>query len=155
MYLILEAKDASVRHEALEAPRRLARAQPKLVTQLYREGLVSWLHGQDAHQLASKRPASDEEESFSSKAQKIGQLLSALLASTAVDQMALGDRAVDFLVIAHHPEISEEARVSWISLLQAAGLDPATVVMDRQEQVSKVIWDAAGAPPKVSFMRVK
>lgn len=157
LHLLLDATSGSVRREALQALVSMLSKQSKLVTQIMRESITSWLQSQDTRRVAAKTAVSEDSAGdFSAKAQKIGHVLAVLFAPPSAskdkeaESAALADRAVDFLVLAHHPSISEEAQVSWISLVQHAGLDPEAVVAERQEQVLKVIWDNAGLPPKVS-----
>lgn len=157
LHLLLDATSGAVRREALQALVGMLSNQSKLVPQIMRESINAWLQSQDARRAAAKTAVSEDSAAdFSAKAQKIGHVLAVLFASPATSRdretetAALADRAVDFLVLAHHPSISEEAQVSWISLVQHAGLDPEAVVAERQEQVLKVIWDNAGLPPKVS-----
>lgn len=111
------------------------------------ESLSTWLRNEDEKRAKAVRSAEDD-EGVSSKSQKIGRLLSAVFKpQDGLDKSVLAELTVDFLVLAHHPEIGEDAQVSWISLVQSVGLDPATVVFDHRERVLENLWDAAGTPP--------
>ena len=113
---------------------------------MIREALTAWLKAQD--EKATKASTLDEEEGTKSKSREIGRLLQAALhASHAADQSIREDIAVDFLILAHHPDVGMEAQVSWVSLVQSLKLDPAAVAFDLQEKIFKRLWDAAAAPP--------
>jgi hypothetical protein len=149
--LITSAKDSAVRQESLTVPGRLASKQPHVVSNIVRDAVLAWLRTQDAHRSALTTVI-EETNSSSSQAQKIGQLLHTIFSPAHKDERdVLAERAVDFLVPTHHPEMTEKAQISWISLVQGIGLDPADLLTERKEQVLKVLMDAAGAPPKVSM----
>lgn len=151
LHLITSAKDSAVRQESLAVPGRLASTQPHVVSNIVRDAVLAWLRTQDAHRSAALTTVVEETNSSSSQAQKIGQLLHTIFSPAHNDERdVLAERAVDFLVPTHHPEMTEKAQISWISLVQGIGLDPADLLTERKEQVLKVLMDAAGAPPKVS-----
>ena len=143
IHLAFESKSADVRRDAFAAVAELASASPKLTSRIIRDALKSWYTHNDAVLAArSKKPLEDDEKAPVSKSRDIIKLLSSL--ATTKDE----DVVVDFIVLAHHPELGELAREAWIGMAQTAGFDPAKVAEERKTDVLKIIWDSAGAPPK-------
>lgn len=123
--------------------------QPLVMGQIIRDALSAWLKSED-EKRAKATKVFDEDEIITSKSQKIGRLLSAVFKPQEnLNKIVIAEVAVDFLVLAHHPEIGEDAQVSWISLVQNLGLDPATIAFEQQEKVLDALWTAASAPPDV------
>jgi len=148
--LTFETKDSILRREAYGVISAIMKVQPKLMGRIMREALIVWLKAHDEQAKSKPKPVSDEDEVILSRSRDIGRLLSAIFApSPNADNAVLEDIAIDFLVLAHHPEISEDAQTSWIGLVQNLGLDPATIVAEHQGKILKSLWDAAGAPPQV------
>ena len=125
--------------------------QPKVMGQITREALTSWLKTEDVRRAARQIKISEDDDGITSKSQKIGRLLSAIFkAYPGVDTAIYEALAIDYLVLAHHPEIGEGCQTSWIALVQNLGLDPVVVAVDQQERILKALWKAAAAPPTVS-----
>jgi hypothetical protein len=146
--LAFESKSSEIRRTTTTAIADLAKTYPLLVSHLIRDSLSNWLQLQDAR--APKIRKADEEEVVESKSRDIGKLLSAVFQhphTSTTDKAICEDIAVDFIVLAHHPEIGEDAQVSWIALVQSLGLDPATVAIDKRVRIQEVLWDSASAPP--------
>jgi len=123
--------------------------QPLAMGQIIRDALSAWLRHED-EKRAKATKLYDEDEIVTSKSQKIGRLLSAVFKpQEGLNKAVFSELAVDYLVLAHHPEIGEDAQVSWISLIQNLGLDPATIAFEQEEKVLKALWTAASAPPEV------
>jgi hypothetical protein len=124
--------------------------RPLLFGRIIREALSAWLSAEDERRAKANKIL-DEDEGVTSKSQKIGRLLSAIFKQhESVDKATYAELSVEYIVLAHHPEIGEDAQVSWISLTQGVGLDPSTVVFDHREKVLDTLWQAAGTPPSVS-----
>lgn len=154
IHLVFESKSSHVMREALEVLSKLTKAQPHATSRIVRLALQSWLQAQDERRAAAK-PSSEEEETVTSKSRDIGRLLSSIfVADVDTPKDILENLAVDFIVLAHHPEISPEAQTSWVGLVQALGLDPATVARDAKERILIELWEAAGTPPSVSSFYV-
>lgn len=118
---------------------------------LMRDALVVWLKAQHEQATTKLKVISDEEELVQSKSRDIGRLLAAIFApNPKAGQAVLEDLAIDYLVLAHHPEIDEDAQASWIGLVQLVGLNPSPILADHKDRILKVLWDAAGTPPQVS-----
>lgn len=153
-YLAFESKFSETRGWTISAIAQLVHSNPALMSHIIRDSLTIWLQTQDAR---PKPKQVDEEDTIKSKSRDIGRLLSLAFehrhddASGARGNEAkaiLEDIAVDFIVLAHHPEINEDAQVSWIGLVQSMGLDPATVAVDKRVSILERLWEAASAPPK-------
>lgn len=140
LHLTFDAKSSAVRRDTLSTLANLAKAQPKATSRIMREALTSWLRSQDEQ---ASRSVEDE---IKPRSKQIGRLMAALF---HISESA-ADTAADYIVLAHHPEIGEDSQISWISLVQSVGLDPATVAFDKRESILKHLWDAAGTPPTVS-----
>ena len=148
IHLAFESKSSEVRRITTTSISDLAKAHPRLISHLIRDSLRHWLQVQDAR--APKVRKADEEEIVESKSRDIGKLLSAVFHhsnTSNTDKAICEDIAVDYIVLAHHPEINEDAQVSWIALVQSLGLDPATVAVDKRTKILESLWDAASAPP--------
>ncbi|KAK4684697.1 hypothetical protein P7C73_g5471, partial [Tremellales sp. Uapishka_1] len=148
IHLVFDSKYTDIRREALQVVSKLSASHPKATSRIIRESLKSWLRTQDDLKLASKgKRVSEEDETVKTKSRDIGKLLSAtLVPSPGTD--VLEDIAVDFVVLAHHPEITEGSQVSWVSLIMGLGLDPATLALDKREKIIRLLWDAADTPPE-------
>ena len=128
---------------------RIMTKQPMIMGHIVRDALAAWLKHED-EKRAKATKVYDEDEIVASKSQKIGRLLSAIFKpQDDLDKAVFSELAVDYLVLTHHPEIGEDAQVSWISLFQNLGLDPATILFEQQEKVLSSLWTAASAPPEV------
>jgi hypothetical protein len=151
IHVAFDTKNADLRRQAYAVPTRIMQKQPKIFSRLMRDALISWIRTQDDLQAARvPKAASEDDEPVTSRSKDIGRLLSALFSPTVkIDKGLLADMAVDYLVLAHHPEISEETQTSWIGLVQGAGLDPAILAVDKKDRILKAIWTAAGVPPEV------
>jgi hypothetical protein len=150
IHLAFDSRHTTVRRATLEAISKLARQYPKMTSRIIRESLRSWLKTQD-EQRASKKRVIDEEEVVTSKSRDIGKILVATLVRDAESNVGiLEDMAVDFVVLSHHPEIGDDSQVSWISLVQSLGLEPAAIAVDKRAKILKLIWEAAATPPEVS-----
>ena len=120
------------------------------MSRIMREALVVWLKAQDEGAMIKARTKLDEDEGVRSRSRDIGRILKAIFTlDPNIDHAALEDMAIDYLVVAHHPDISEDAQTSWIGLVQSSGLDPAKIAVDHQDTIMKLLWDAASAPPQV------
>jgi hypothetical protein len=135
------------RGRAVRAIGELVRSDPALMSRIIRDTLTAWLQTQDTR---PKAKSGEDEEVVKSKSRDIGTLLSLVFSqrddndkSKAIQE----DIAVDFIVLAHHPEIGEDAQVSWITMVQSMGLDPATVAIDKRVEILARLWEAASAPP--------
>ncbi|WWD10197.1 hypothetical protein V865_008331 [Kwoniella europaea PYCC6329] len=150
IHLALESKSTAIRRETLSVVSSLVKKSPKQVSRIFREALKSWLRSHDERKAASKlKVSAEDDDTVTSKSRDIGRLLSAIfVASPETDKPVLEDLAVDYIVLAHHPEISPEAQISWISLVQGLGLDPAVIAVDEKDRILKNLWDAAGTPPE-------
>lgn len=151
LHLAFESKHPTIRRETLSTITELAKEQPRSTAQIVRESLAVWLRMQDeARAAAIKRRAPGEDaEVVPQRSRQIGALLAAtIVKSDKADKTVLEDIVADFVIIAHHPEIGEASTVSWVSIVQSLGLDPATVVMLKHQDILKLLWDAAAAPPK-------
>lgn len=147
LHLAFETKSPKV----FEVVSSVTKQQPLLFGRVIRESLSAWLRAED-EKRAKVTKLSEEDEGVTPKSQKIGRLLAAVFkADDEVDKNVWAELAVEFLVVAHHPEIGEDAQVSWISLVQGVGLDPATVLFDHKEKVLEALWENAGTPPVVSL----
>lgn len=154
VHLAFEPRDADVRRLAFNLPSKLMRLQPKLCARIYREALQSWLKTEDEKRKTVKAKSVEDEVVVSSKSNYIGRLLSSVfVADETSDRGVLQDMAVDYLVLAHHPEITESAQTSWIGLVQSVGLDPATIAAEKRDRISKLLWSTASAPPEVCLSR--
>lgn len=151
IHLAFETKDPAVRREALESISRTMISQPRVMSQIMREALFAWFKAQDEQATGkAKAVITEEDEPVTSKSRNIGRLLRAIfIPSASMDKATLEDIAVDYLVLSHHPEITEDAQVSWIGLVQSMSLNPATIAIDRQEEILKLLWEAADVPPQV------
>lgn len=151
IHLAFDSKNADVRRETLSTISTLAAEQPRLIAQIVREALSSWLRTHDQQRAAAKakRQVGEDEEFIPSRSREIGRLLLAAISrSESVDKTTLEDIAADFLIVAHHPEIGEDSQVSWITLVQHLGLDPAKIVSMKRASILEAIWQAAGTPPE-------
>ena len=151
MHVAYETKDSALRRRAFEVPSEIMNTLPKPMSRVVREGLLVWLKAQDERRATSgPTKIGDEDEAGIVRSRDMSQLLAAIFTRTASsDVKAIEDIAVDYLVLAHHPELCENAQTSWIGLLQLAGLDPAIVAVNKQDRILKVLWETAGAPPQV------
>lgn len=148
LHLAFDTKNGKI----YETVTSVTRKQPVLFGRIIRESLSSWIRVEDEKRAKGKRAV--EEEIPASKSQKIGRLLAAIFKpDEAVDKSAWAELAVEYLVVAHHPEIGEDAQVSWISLVQGVGLDPATVLFDHRENVLTLLWKNADVPLRVRLTR--
>ncbi|WWC90100.1 uncharacterized protein L201_005033 [Kwoniella dendrophila CBS 6074] len=148
IYLAFESKHKSIRRDTYSVISSLVKRNPKQVSRIMREALKVWLKQHDERK-AKHKVSSEDDETVTSKSRDIGRLLSAIFVSSPeTEKPILEDLAVDYLVLAHHPEISPEAQTSWIGLTQSLGLDPAAVARDEKDRILKNLWDAAGTPPE-------
>ncbi|WVF72242.1 hypothetical protein IAT40_007054 [Kwoniella sp. CBS 6097] len=149
IHLVFDSKSSSVRRDAVTVLSSLIKSKPRQVSRIIREALQAWLKAHDERRSASKlKVSADDDETVSSRSRDIGRLLSAVFVSDeATDKKTLEDLAVDYIVLAHHPEITPDAQVSWISLVQSLSLDPATVARDDKDRILDTLWQAAGTPP--------
>jgi len=128
---------------------RMMSTHPAIFGRIIREALSTWLRNEDIKRAKASK-ITDEDDGITSKSQKIGRLLSAVFKPhEGLDRAVFAQIAVDYLVLTHHPEIGEDAQVSWIGLVQSLGLDPATLAFDHKERILEVLWTAASAPPQV------
>jgi hypothetical protein len=151
LHLILRASGDSVRATAIKSLPALAAAQPAVVHATVRDGVHAWLSTQDAANDPLKI-VNPEEEPVGLRTQKIGQLLQDLFSpaqSQAIDKTEMQAFAVDMLIIAHHPLLTEGAHTSWINLVQSAGLDPADLAVERRERILAGLWKDAEGPTRV------
>lgn len=150
IHLAFESKHPNVRREVYSTVSDLAAQHPRNTAQIVREALISWLRTNEQRRAAAraKGPTAEEEENIVSKSREIGRLLSAAVSRGSADQETLEDIAADLIVIAHHPEIGEESQVSWITIVQSLGLDPANLVSVKRERILDLLWEVASAPPK-------
>lgn len=151
IHLAFESNYSEVRLATYKSITELAKASPVLVAQIVRESLTVWLRQQDEAREAARarRQVGEDEVPVPQRSREIGRLLSATLVNPDnADEVAIEDIVADFVVLAHHPEIGEDSQVSWISLVQGLGLDPATVVSLKREAVLNRLWESAGTPPK-------
>jgi hypothetical protein len=151
IHLAIESKNADVRRQTYTTISDLATAQPKLMAQIIREALKSWLRSLDEQRMAAraKRQPGEDDDAAPSRSREIGRLLlSTLHRGENADKMVLEDIAADLIVVAHHPEMGDESQVSWITLVQHLGLDPTNVVSVKREAILESIWEAAAAPPE-------
>ncbi|WVQ78061.1 hypothetical protein IAT38_000142 [Cryptococcus sp. DSM 104549] len=148
IHLTFESKSSTVRRDTCTVLSLLAKSQPQLISLIIREALQSWLRAHDARRSAALlKPTADDESAVTSKTRDIGRLLAAIfVAGEGVSKKVLEDLAVDFIVLAHHPEIGPEAQTSWVGLVQSLGLDPATVARDEKDRILGLLWEAAGTP---------
>jgi hypothetical protein len=58
--------------------------------------------------------------------------------------------AVDMLIMAHHPLLTEGAHTSWINLVTGASLDPADLAVEWSEKILAGLWTAAEGASGVS-----
>lgn len=143
IHLSFESKSSEMRRTTAAAVAELAKGHPRSISHVMRDALAVWLQRQDKKFKAKKV---DEEEVVESKSREIGKLLSSVFQANN-DKSAAEDIAVDFVVLAHHPEIGEDAQVSWIALVQSLNLDPATVAFEKRETILERLWQAASIPP--------
>lgn len=143
LHLALESKASEIRRSTGGVLSELAKSHPRVTSHVIRDALANWLQKQDTKSKAKKV---DEDEVVESKSRDIGKVLSAVFQQSS-DKSAIEDVAVDFVVLAHHPDIGEDAQVSWIVLVQSLGLDPATVAFDKRELILERLWSAASTPP--------
>lgn len=143
IHLAFESKHSDIRRLTASVIADLAKAHPRIVSHVVRDSLASWLQRQDTK---AKTKKVDEDEVVESKSRDIGKLLSAVF-QVSDDKSVNEDIAVDFVVLAHHPEINEDAQVSWIALVQSLNLDPATVALDKREVIFERLWSAASTSP--------
>jgi hypothetical protein len=125
IYLAFETKNS----DCFTVITDLMQKEPRITGRIIHDGLVAWL----------RTDRGDE-----TKSQHMSRLLHAVFNG---DKAVLADLAVDFLVVAHHPEVSAE--VSWVTLVQGAGLDPATIAAEQSTRILESLWATAGAPPVV------
>lgn len=150
IHLAFETKHSSVRRDTFDAISRTMRSQPRAMSGIMRESLLAWFRIQDETATIKAKAMNDEEEVVTSRSRDIGRLFRAIfVADPSTDRAVLEDIAVDYLILTHHPEISEDAQTSWTGLLQSLALDPATIAADRKERIMKAIWGAASIPPQV------
>ncbi len=144
IHLVFDSSHHEIRREALASITSVAKRSPKIISRIIRESLKTWLNNP---KLTS------ESDDVIQKSRDIGRLLSAtLVRGPDIDSPTLEDIAVDFVVLAHHPEINESSQTSWISLVQNMGLDPATVAFDKRVKILKLLWEAAPTPSEVSMV---
>ncbi|WWC61174.1 uncharacterized protein I303_103754 [Kwoniella dejecticola CBS 10117] len=150
IHLAFDSKSKNTRRDTLAVLSHLVKRNPKQVSRIVREALKVWLKMHDERKAVTKLKASaEDDETVVSKSRDIGRLLSAIFVSAPdTEKTLLEDLAVDYIVLAHHPEIGPEAQTSWIGLTQSLGLDPAAVARDEQERILKNLMDAAGTPPE-------
>ncbi|WRT67086.1 uncharacterized protein IL334_004052 [Kwoniella shivajii] len=150
IHLAFDAKSKSVRRDTLTVLSSLVKRNPKQTSRIIRESLKVWLKAHDERRSASMLKASvEDDDTVASKSRDIGRLLGALFVpSPETEQTTLEDLAVDFIVLAHHPEISPDAQTSWVGLTQNLGLDPAGVARNEKDRILKALWEAAGTPPE-------
>ncbi|ODO11508.1 hypothetical protein I350_00288 [Cryptococcus amylolentus CBS 6273] len=147
IHLAFEAKSSEVRRGTFEALTKLVKVQPQVLSSIIRLALQSWLRTRDERR-ASYKPTSEDDDPVSSKSREIGRLLSSIfVAGPDASKRVLEDLAVDFIVLAHHPELTSEAQTSWVGLVQSLGLDPAAVARDEKDRILNVLWEAAATPP--------
>lgn len=153
IHLAFDSKHPGIRRDTLTTITELAKEQPRLMAQIVRESLTVWLRMQDEARAAAlkKRAPGEDAEVIPSRSRQIGTLLAAtIVKSDKADQGILEDIAADYVVLAHHPEIGEGSTVSWVSLVVSLGLDPNALVMLKHQDILKLLWEAAAAPPKDS-----
>lgn len=146
LHLILRAGAAPIRSAAIKSLPNLAVTQPTVVHAIARDGVQAWLAAQDAAFDPLKAINPDEGEPSGMRTQKIGQLLEYLFStsqSQAIDKQEVQAFAVEMLIIAHHPLLTEGAHTSWINLVTGAGLDAADLAVERREKVTASLWKAA------------
>lgn len=143
IHLAFDSKSSEMRRKTASAVAKLAKAHPRITSHLLRDALAVWLQRQASKPKSSKV---DDEEVVESKSREVGRLLSSIFQANA-DKSATEDIAVDFVVLAHHPDIGEDAQVSWIALVQSLSLDPAAVALDKREVILERLWQAASTPP--------
>ncbi|KAK8869849.1 hypothetical protein IAR55_000417 [Kwoniella newhampshirensis] len=150
IHLAFESKSREIRRETLIIVSNLIKQRTKTVSRILRDALKSWLRTHDAKKMAFKSKVSlEEDEVIASKSRDIGRLLSAVfIPGSSIEKPLVEDLAVDFIVLAHHPEISPDSQTSWIGLVQSLGLDPATVAREHKDRVMKHLLAAAGTPPE-------
>ena len=150
IHLAFDSKASEVRREAKNRISHIMQYHPRPLSRLIREGLASWLGAHDNKAVAKSKLLSDEDGIINSKSRDIGQLLSAVFApNLTATKSVLEDIGIDYLILAHHPEINEEAQTSWIGLVQSLRMDPAMIASENKEKILKSLWDAAGVPPQV------
>ncbi|KAL7422316.1 translational activator of GCN4 [Cryptotrichosporon argae] len=143
IYLAFDSKHAETRRETFAVVSTLSSAHSQLVACIVREALKAWFPALDA-QRASKRTGEDDDIILRSR--ELSRLLCATLVKSSTSDLAvLEDIAADFVVLAHHPEL-EGATATWITLVQALGLDPAAVASNKREKILATVWAAAGTP---------
>ncbi|WVR05268.1 hypothetical protein IAU60_002280 [Kwoniella sp. DSM 27419] len=149
IHLAFDSKSSAVRRDSLGVISTLVRSKPRPVSRILRVSLRSWLKAHDERRTASKAKVSvDDDDSVNSRSRDIGRLLAAIfVASPEAEKKIVEDLAVDFIVLAHHPELGPETQNSWVSLVQSLGLDPATVARDEKDRILDLLWKAAGTPP--------
>ncbi|CAK9780191.1 putative regulation of translational elongation-related protein [Cutaneotrichosporon oleaginosum] len=153
IHLAFDSKHPTVRRDTLATVTELAKEQPQVTAQVVRESLTVWLRMHDEARAAAlkKREPGQDAEVIPSRSRQIGALLAASVAkSDKADQGILEEITANLVVLAHHPEIGEGSTVSWISLVQSLGLDPATLVQLKHANILTQLWEAASAPPKDS-----
>ena len=148
LHLALDSKSSEIRRSTVGVLAKLAKSHPRVTSHVIRDALADWLQKQNTKAKAKKV---DEDEVVESKSRDIGKVLSAVFQQSG-DKAALEDIAVDFVVLAHHPDIGENAQASWIVLVQSLGLDPATVAFDKRELILERLWSAASTPPSDARM---
>lgn len=119
------------------------------------DGLHHWLTAQDAAYDPSTITSQEDGQPSTARTQKISQLLDYLFSpkvAQAVDKQAMQEFAVDMLIIAHHPLLTEGALTSWINLVQSAGLDPADLAVEWREKIVRGILSAAEDSSPVSYL---
>lgn len=151
IHLAFDSKHPTIRRDTLTTITELAKEQPRLTAQIVRQSLSVWLgiHDEARTSALKKRAPGEDAELIPSRSRQIGALLSAaIVKSDKADKATLEDIAADFAVIAHHPEIGEGSTVSWVSIVLSLGLDPAETVMLKHQDILKLLWEYASAPPK-------
>ena len=93
---------------------------------------------------------SDDEVPMSIYASRIGKILTRIFSSSVSDDKIKQDLAIEFLTLAHHPDVGQDGQISWIGLIQKLELDPALIAVEGKEAILKTIWRTLALPIQAS-----
>ena len=127
------------------------RAAPGVVSRILRDSLSVRLGSED-HRQANGSDNDEVANAAQILARRLGLIIMAICKSARDQELSVRNGiAVDFVIVAHHPELSGDAQVSWVGLLQVMGLDAASVAQDQADLILQAVWNAADILPRVSL----
>ena len=113
---------------------------------MMKDAIERWLRNRYDRLGSGPRVVSDEETPIEIYARRIGKILTRTFSSSISDDSIKQDLAIQFLVLAHHPDVSQDGQISWIGLVQKLGMDPALIAVEGKDMITKAIWRTLALP---------